>query len=63
MSSLTDEQLSDPSVGAYYGICLAALNDPRASRYLDAGKDALFLPEEKRLVEKARAALARRKAE
>jgi Tfp pilus assembly protein PilF len=57
MNSLTAEQLKDPSVGAYYGICLAALNDPRASDFLDEGDKATLLPEERSLIEKARAAL------
>ena len=59
MSSLTEQQLKDPAVRAYYGICLAALNDPRASQYLENGKDALLLPEEKTLLDKARAEVAR----
>jgi thioredoxin-like negative regulator of GroEL len=57
MGSLTKEQLKDPAVGAYYGICLAALNDPRAREFLEAAKGALLLPEEKSLLEKARAQL------
>ena len=58
LASLTDEQLKDPAIAAYYGICLAELNDPRASKYLEIGKDALLLPEEKTLIEKARAQVA-----
>jgi thioredoxin-like negative regulator of GroEL len=54
MGSLTEEQLKDPAVRAYYGICLAALNDPRAREFLEAGQGALLLPEEKSLLEKAR---------
>jgi hypothetical protein len=54
MRLLTDEQLKDPAVSGYYGICLAALNDPRARQFLDAGRAALLLPEEKSLLEKAR---------
>jgi hypothetical protein len=54
MSSLSDEQLKDPAVSAYYGICLAALKDERARKFLDAGASAMLLPEEKALLEKAR---------
>ena len=57
MSALTEEQLKDPSVSAYYGICLATLNDPKAQGFLDAGDTDRLLPEEKSLVEKARASL------
>ena len=63
MSSLSDEQLKDPAVGAYYGICLAALNDPRAGDFLDASRKAVLLPEEKSLVEKARNGMEPRKPE
>jgi hypothetical protein len=45
-------------VAAYYGICLAAVNDPRAAEYLEIGKNGLFLPEEKALLAKARAQVA-----
>jgi Flp pilus assembly protein TadD len=54
MSSLSDDQLKDPAVSAYYGICLAVLKDERARRFLDAGASAMLLPEEKALLEKAR---------
>jgi Flp pilus assembly protein TadD len=57
MSSLTEDQLKDQAVSVYYGVCLAALNDPRAGDFLDAGKDAILLPEEQALVEKARSGL------
>lgn len=57
MSSLTEEQLRDPAVSAYYGICLAALRDQRAREFLDAAQKAELLPEEKRLVDKALASL------
>lgn len=53
MSSLSEEQLRDPAVSAYYGICLAAAKDPRARELLEAGRRATLLPEEKTLVEKA----------
>jgi tetratricopeptide (TPR) repeat protein len=57
MSSLTEKQLQDPSVSAYYGMCLAALKDPRARQFLDAGESASLLPEEKSQLEKARSEL------
>ena len=57
MNKLTEEQLRDPAISAYYGICLAALNDPRAWEFLKAGANAKLLPEEKILLEKARNSL------
>jgi predicted Zn-dependent protease len=53
MSSLTQEQLRDPSISAYYGICLAAVHDAKARDFLEAGESANLLPEEKALVAKA----------
>jgi len=53
MSSLKEEQLSDPTIGAYYGICLAALRDERARSFLEAGQKATLLPEEKKLIDNA----------
>ena len=57
MSSLSEEQLSDPTIGAYYGICLAVNGDQKARTYLDFGKQANLLPEEKALIDKAYASL------
>jgi hypothetical protein len=57
MSSLTDEQLRDPTISAYYGICLAAVKDERARTFLKVGQRAKLLPEEKALVDKALASL------
>ena len=57
MNSLSADQLRDPSVGAYYGICLAAVHDEKARDFLAAGKQAPLLPEEKKLVDKALASL------
>jgi predicted Zn-dependent protease len=62
MSSLNQEQLSDPSISAYYGICLAANGDEKARPYLDFGKQANLLPEEKALIDKAYASLNSRSA-
>jgi predicted Zn-dependent protease len=53
MNSLSEQQLRDPAVSAYYGICLAAAKDPRAYEFLEIGKSAPLLPEEKALIEKA----------
>jgi hypothetical protein len=47
MSSLREEQLRDPTVGVYYGVCLAAAFDPRARSYLEAGRNANLIPEER----------------
>jgi len=57
MSSLSEEQLSDPTISAYYGIFLAATGDEKARAYLDFGKPANLLPEEKALIDKAYASL------
>jgi len=53
LNALTPAQLRDPAVSAYYGICLAAANDPRAKEFLEIGQTATLLPEERELVEKA----------
>jgi hypothetical protein len=57
MGSLTEEQLSDPQISTYYGISLAANGDEKARPYLDFGKQANLLPEEKALIDKAYASL------
>jgi thioredoxin-like negative regulator of GroEL len=57
MSSLSAEQLSEPTISAYYGICLAATGDEKARSYLESGKQANLLPEEKALIDKAYAGL------
>ncbi len=62
MSSLTPEQLKDPSVAAYYGVILAATGHrPEAAKFLDASARARLLPEEEKLISQARNALAREK--
>lgn len=53
MRSLNEEQLRDPSISAYYGICLAAARDQSARGFLEAGRKANLLPEEKSLIDKA----------
>jgi hypothetical protein len=61
LGTLTDEQLHQPEIAAYYGITLAAAGDQaRAGEFLDLGEKATLLPEEKALLEKARRSLAQR---
>jgi hypothetical protein len=57
MNSLGTDQLNNPTIGAYYGIYLAAVGDEKARAYLDFAKQANLLPEEKALVDKAYASL------
>jgi cytochrome c-type biogenesis protein CcmH/NrfG len=61
LGALTDAQLHQPDIAAYYGIILAAAGDQaRAGEFLDLGEKATLLPEEKALLEKARRSLAQR---
>jgi hypothetical protein len=53
MGSLTPDQLQDPAISAYYGICLAAVHDEKAREFLTTGQQAQLLPEEKKLIDKA----------
>jgi predicted Zn-dependent protease len=53
MSSLTEEQLRDPTISAYYGLCLAAAKNQKARNFLEAGQKATLLPEERTLIDKA----------
>ena len=54
MDQLTEDQLRDPSVAAYYGVVLAAAGQTEKAReYLRRAVEANLLPEEKALVEKA----------
>jgi predicted Zn-dependent protease len=58
---LTDQQLHEPAVAAYYGLALAGAGDhDKASEFLTLGETAQLLPEERALIEKARRTLARR---
>ena len=58
MNRLTDEQLRDPSLAAYYGVILVAAGDKaKAQEYLKLGSSAKLLPEEKALVAKAESAV------
>jgi cytochrome c-type biogenesis protein CcmH/NrfG len=61
LGGLTDQQLHQPEIAAYYGIFLAAAGEyAPAAAFLDLGDKANLLPEEKALVEKARRSLAQR---
>jgi thioredoxin-like negative regulator of GroEL len=53
LNSLTDAQLHEPAISAYYGICLAAAKDERARPFLQNAHTATLLPEEKELLAKA----------
>lgn len=58
MSALPEDQLKDPPIAAYYGVILAAAGDRNKAReYLEIGKTASLLSEEKALVERAEASL------
>ena len=57
LRKLTPEQLQEPAVSVYYGICLAAVDDPEGKTYLQAADKAPLLPQEKALVEKAKNSL------
>lgn len=58
MNGLSETQLKDPAVAAYYGVVLAAAGDSEKARdYLKAGASAKLLPEEKALLAKAERAL------
>jgi Flp pilus assembly protein TadD len=60
--TLTEEQLRQPEIAAYYGVILAATGDlARAPEFLDLGeKSTKLLPQEKAMIEKARRSLAPR---
>ncbi|HEX4641166.1 MAG TPA: hypothetical protein VH252_07250, partial [Chthoniobacterales bacterium] len=61
LEKLPPEELRKPEIAAYYGIILAAGDEPaRAAEFLDLGEKALLLPQEKALLEKARRSLAQR---
>lgn len=54
MDSLNPEQLKRPEIAAYYGIMLASMGDRnKAQSYLELGKTARLLPEEKKLLDDA----------
>jgi len=59
MNSLSAEDLRRPEIAAYYGIILAAGSDrSKAPSFLELGRQAKLLPEEKALVEKATGAVS-----
>ncbi len=59
MDSLSAEELRRPEIAAYYGVILAAGNErSKAPSFLELGRQAKLLPEEKALVEKATGALS-----
>ncbi len=63
MQSLTEEQLQQPAVSAYYGIFLAGTGDVgKARHYLELGEKARLLPEEKALFDQAKRRLQSREA-
>jgi predicted Zn-dependent protease len=58
MAILSEDQRKDPAVAAYYGIILAGAGEKiEARKYLEIGKNARLLPEEKKLVDRAEAAV------
>ena len=55
LERLTAEQLEDPTVAAYYGIILEATgHKTKAKQFLDLATKARLLPEEQKLVDRAR---------
>jgi cytochrome c-type biogenesis protein CcmH/NrfG len=54
MQKLPQTDLDIPSISAYYGILLAAVRNPDATKYLNQAKGVHFLPEEESLLTKAR---------
>ena len=56
MSGLRDDQLENPSLAAYYGIVLAAAGETtKARKYIEIGRKAHLLSEEKALIGRAEA--------
>lgn len=59
-NELTDQQLHQPEIAAYYGLALAGAGEhEKAAEFLALGENARLLPEEHALIEKARRTLAR----
>jgi hypothetical protein len=57
LQRLNSEELERPAISAYYGLVLQASGNPgKAKKYLELGLKAPLLPEERKLVERARAA-------
>lgn len=60
MNALTEEQLREPSVAAYYGLILAAAGQvDKAREFLNLASQARLLPEEKELMAKTEESLSR----
>jgi tetratricopeptide (TPR) repeat protein len=58
MSTLREDQLQEPPLAAYYGFMLTVAGEKsRARKYLEIGKTAHLLPEEKLLLDRAEAVL------
>ena len=58
MSTLREDQLQEPPLAAYYGFMLAIAGEKsKARKYVEIGKTAHLLPEEKLLIGRAEAAL------
>ena len=58
LQKLKLETLEEPTAALYYGVLLSSVNETqRARQYLDLGRRAALLPEEKALLEAARKAL------
>jgi thioredoxin-like negative regulator of GroEL len=61
LAGFSEVQLERPQIAAYYGVMLARNGDfSRASKFLDLSEKANLLPEEKKLVEKAKLTVAQR---
>ncbi len=59
MNSLSADDLRRPEIAAYYGVFLAAGSDRnKAPSFLELGRQAKLLPEERALVEKATGAIS-----
>jgi predicted Zn-dependent protease len=56
IEQLKPQELENPSIAGYYGIILQAAGNPeKARKYLEISAKAKLLPEEKRLIDQARA--------
>ena len=61
LAGFSEGELERPQIAAYYGVLLANSGDfSRAAKFLDLGKKADLLLEEKKLVEKAQLTVAQR---
>jgi thioredoxin-like negative regulator of GroEL len=61
LAGFSEVELERPQIAAYYGVMLARNGDfSRASKFLDLSEKANLLPEEKKLVEKAKLTVAQR---